>query len=177
MQTWNTRGVLSASSPYMPAFITDLKRDSLLNHADVSQKVDEGREREGSNTGFLFNDNLAWTPEKKGLLRKKSAMLTLGAKQTETISKVLRGRLLKGKALTLAGPDIVVAIEPGEKSEYAMEKEKVRLVLDEQSTIELSEKLLPKEGVAELPSFEQMAIKIVKTHLKDNEGNVVQVIG
>lgn len=177
MQTWNTRGVLSASSPYMPAFITDLKRDSLLNHADVSQKVDEGREREGSNTGFLFNDNLAWTPEKKGLFRKKPAMLTLGAKQTETISKVLRGRLLKGKALTLAGPEIVVAIEPGEKSEYTMEKDKVRLILDEQSTIELSEKLIPKEGVAELFSFEQLAVKIVKTYIKDNEGNVVQVIG
>lgn len=70
MQTWNTRGVLSASSPYMPAFITDLKRDSLLNHADVSQKVDEGREREGSNTGFLFNDNLSWTPEKRAYSEK-----------------------------------------------------------------------------------------------------------
>lgn len=104
-------------------------------------------------------------------------MLTLGAKQTETISKVLRGRLLKGKALTLAGPDIVIAIEPGEKSEYAMEKDKVRLILDEQSTIELSDKLIPKEGVAELFSFEQLAVKIVKTYIKDNEGNVVQVIG
>ncbi|WP_040979439.1 suppressor of fused domain protein [Oceanobacillus jeddahense] len=177
MQTWNTLGVLSAGAAYMPGSITDLERESFLNYPDVSKKVDEGREREGSNTGFLFNDNLSWLPEKKGLFRKKPAMLTLGAKQTETISKVLRGRILKGKGLTLAGPHILVVIEPGEKSGYTIEKDKVQLILDDQTAVELSEKLIPKESVIELSSCEQMVVKIVKTHIKDNEGNVVQVIG
>jgi len=177
MQTWNTLGVLSAGLPHMPQYITDLERESLLRMAAVKEAVEKGMEEDGSNTGFLFVDQLSWTPGKKGLFREAPAVLGLGAKQAGIIGKLLRGRILKGKDLTLVGPEVRVVLEPGEQAASAFEDGELRISLNEQTVTELSRNLLPKENTIELPALKNIAIQIVKTHIKDQDGNVVETIG
>ncbi|WP_435920864.1 suppressor of fused domain protein [Paenibacillus sp. DYY-L-2] len=177
MKTWSTLGVLEASKEALPGFITDLSRDCLLQIPAIAEAVQSGMERDGSNTGFLFVDQLAWEPGKKRLFSKTPATLTLGAKQAGTVSKLLRGRLLKGKSLTLASQGLRLILEPGGVTGYEAGEEEVRLQLDAAATEELSQKMQPLEETIQLTSYKGMIVQIVKTNIKDQDGNVVATIG
>ncbi|KKO52853.1 suppressor of fused domain protein [Paenibacillus sp. DMB20] len=177
MQTWNTLGMLKACLEHMPHYITDLSRDSLVRVPAVSEAVQRGMEQDGSNTGFLYVDQLAWEPGKNRLLGKAPATLRLGAKQAGIIGKLLQGRILKGKDLNLVSSDIRVVLEPGAKADFETGEDGIRMKLDEATAAELSRKLQPKEGLIELSAFKGISIQIVKTHIKDQEGNVVSTIG
>ncbi len=177
MQTWNTLGVLSACLEHMPRYITDLSRASHLGIPAISEAVQKGMQEEGSNTGFLYVDQLAWEPGKKGWFSKTPSTLKLGAKQAGIIGKLLQGRILKGKDLTLVGPEIRVVFEAGEKPECEAGEDEIRFTLDEVTAGEFSRKLLPKESIIEVSALPGIAIQIVQTQIKDNEGNVVEVIG
>ncbi|MNW56970.1 hypothetical protein D3C74_347310 [compost metagenome] len=177
MKTWNTLGLLDACKEVLPGYITELSRDSMLQIPAVSDAVRTGIERDGSNTGFLYVDQLSWEPGKKRLPGKTPAVLTVGAKQAETIGKLLRGRLHKGKALTLASQSLQIIFEPGEETGYEAVEDKVSLKLDTAVTSELSQLLAPKEDIISLSSFKGMNIRIVKTYIKDQAGNVVSEIG
>lgn len=169
MMAWNTLGVLSCGLPYMPYYITNLERDSLLRMTDVSEAVQTGMEQEGSSTGFLFVSQLAW--------EQSASKLTIGAKQADVIGKLLRGRVLKDDLLILAGADLRVIFEPGEKPEIIVKEDTVRFVLDESTVAEFSQKLQPKESSFEISSLPGTVIHIVKTNITDRDGNVVKVIG
>lgn len=177
MKTWSTLGMLEACQELLPGYVTNLSRDSMLQVPVVTDAVQRGIERDGSNTGFLYVDQLAWEPGKNSLFGKKPAVLTLGAKQAGTIGKLLRGRLLKGKELTLATKDLRVVLKPGEETSYEAGENEVRLKLDAAATNELSQVLQPKEEVIRISSYKGMIIQVVKTHIKDQDGNVVSTIG
>ncbi|MGF7031355.1 hypothetical protein J2T17_002261 [Paenibacillus mucilaginosus] len=177
MQTWNTLGVLETCEEQMPLYITDLARDSFMKNPAIAEVVQRGMERDGSNTGFLYVDQLGWEPAKKRLLGRTPAVVRLGAKQAGIVGKMLAGRILKGKSLYMSGPDIQVVWEPGEKPGFEEEEDEIRIKLDEASAAELSGKLQPKEGVIVLSSFKGMTLHIVPTHIKDQDGNIVSTIG
>ncbi|MFB5675860.1 suppressor of fused domain protein [Paenibacillus terreus] len=177
MQTWNTLGVLSVCEPYMPRYITDLNRDSFLRHDAVSGAIRLGHERDGSSTGFLYVDQLTWEPGKKGLFKKSSSTLTLGAKQAGIIGSLLRGRILKGKKLSLSGPSIRVVFEPGESPAWETQEGEVRIMLNGPVVDELASKLIPQAGVFEVSFLTGVLFQIVKTEIKDHEGQVVEIIG
>jgi hypothetical protein len=177
MQTWNTLGMLKACEEHMPRYITDLTRDSFMQAPAIAEAVQRGMERDGSSTGFLYVDQLGWEPAKKRLLGKTPAALRLGAKQAGIVGKLLAGRILKGKSLYMTGPDIQVVLEPEGKAGFEEEEDRVRIKLDEASAAELFRKLQPKEGTIALSSFKGMTIQIVKTYIKDQDGNVVSTIG
>lgn len=177
MQTWNTVGLLRACEEQMPRYITDLSRDSFLEVPVIAEAVQTGMERDGSSTGFLYVDQLGWEPDEKGLLRKKPAVLTLGAKQAEIVGKLLVGRITKGRSLSLSGPGIHVAFEPGGEPACEEKENGVRILLDEVSASELSQKLQPQEGLLELSTFNELSVQVVKTYIKDQDGTVVKTIG
>jgi Suppressor of fused protein (SUFU). len=164
MQTWNTLGMLNACEEHMPRYITDLSRDSFMRVPAVAEAVQRGMERDGSSTGFLYVDQLGWEPAKRRLLGKTPAALRLGAKQAGIVGKLLKGRILKGKSLSMTGPDVRVVFVPGEKPGFEQGQDEVRIKLDEASATELSRKLQPKEGVIELSDFKGMVVQIVKTY-------------
>ncbi|MNI16808.1 Suppressor of fused protein (SUFU) [compost metagenome] len=177
MKTWNTRGLLEAGKAELPGYITDLSRSSMLRVPAVQESVEIGIERDGSNTGFLIVDQLAWNPGKKGLFSKKPSVLTLGAKQAGTVGKLLSGRLLKGKDLILTNKEISVTLEPASTIGIEIDEHKVYLKLDKAVVNELIEKLLPREGEIRLSSYKDLNIQVVKTFIKDQDGNVVSTIG
>lgn len=177
MMAWNTRGVLQSGLPYMPSYITDLERESLLRNSAVSDALQTGMEQEGSNTAFLFVSQLGWELGKKSLFKNTPSTLSLGAKQAEVIGKILRSRIKKGESLSLLGPDVRVVFEAGEKPECIPGEDVIRIIIDDSTAVALSKQLLPKESSFEIPSLKGIAINIVKTNITDSEGNVVKVIG
>ncbi|MCZ8519751.1 MULTISPECIES: suppressor of fused domain protein [Paenibacillus] len=177
MQIWNTLGVLKACEEHMPLYITDLARDSFMQTPAIAEAVQRGLECDGSNTGFLYVDQLGWEAAKKRLLGRTPAALRLGAKQAGVVGKLLAGRIGKGKSLYMSGPDIQVVLEPGDQPGFEEGEDEVRIKLDEASAAELSRKLQPKEGVIALSTFKGMTVHIVPTHIKDQDGHVVSTIG
>ncbi|MED4955422.1 suppressor of fused domain protein [Paenibacillus macerans] len=177
MQAWNTRGMLKACEGHLPGLVTDLSRDSVLEVPAIAEAVQNGMERDGSSTGFLFVDQLAWEPGKNRLFGKTPAALTLGAKQAGVVGKLIRGRILKGKDLTLVGQGIQVVLKPGDEAGFEAGEDEVVLRLDEASVAELAGQIQPKAATVTLSSLKGMVIQVVKTHIKDQEGNVVLTIG
>ncbi len=177
MQTWNTAGLLMVCEPYMKQHITDLDRQSLLNLPAVTDAVSRGIEEDGSSTGYLFIDQLIWQPGVKKLLGKKPAVLTIGAKQAGTISKLLRGRLLKNKTLSLINREKRVFLQAGDSSVIEEGEEGVTITLDSATITELSILLEPKQKTLSLTGLKELQIAIAVTEIKDNEGNVVETIG
>ncbi len=177
MQTWNTMGVLNAGLKYIPSYVTDLSRATLLQIPSIAEAVSKGMEEGGSSTGFLFVDQLAWEQGKKGLFSKQSNKLTLGAKQSGIIGKLLRGRILKEKSLTLVSQEFRVVFEPGEKCGYNVEETDVTITLNDKAVMELHQSLMPQEQEFEVSSIPGLSIQIAKTYIKDQQGNVVETIG
>ncbi|GKV55062.1 hypothetical protein NCCP2222_10090 [Sporosarcina sp. NCCP-2222] len=177
MQTWNTLGVLAAGLSHIPSYVTDLGRDTILADHSVAKIVQEGMEKEGSNTGFLFVDQLEWSAGKKGWLRQTPSVLTIGAKQAEIIGKLLRGRLLKGKELTLSGAGIRVAFKSGQQNEFEHSEDFIHITLNDETVEDMSQKLLPKQGEFEVSMKDKMNIHIAKTTITDQDGNIVKTIG
>jgi len=177
MQTWNTLGVLESGLAQIPGYVTDLSRDSLLQVPAIADAVERGIELDGSNTGFLFVDQLSWEPGKKGWFKKQPDRVILGAKQAGIIGKLLRGRILKQRSLTLVSQEIQVVFEPGGTVGYRMEEQEVSIHLNGAAVTELSQRLAPQESEFMLDSLPGLTFQIVKTHIKDQDDNVVETIG
>ncbi|WP_238650393.1 suppressor of fused domain protein [Paenibacillus piscarius] len=177
MMTWNTNAFLQASQDVLPLHITDLARDSLLRLPAIQEAVRQGITRDGSKTGMLYVDELGYEPAKNRLLGAAPAVLTIGARQAPVIAKLLRGRLLKGVPLTLTSRQLQVMLEPRPQNESVVNPEFVSIGLTDEAVLELETKLQPKEGEFRLSAAKDLKIQIRKTYIKDQEGNVVEVIG
>lgn len=177
MKIWNTRGLLEAGKAEIPGYITDLSRNSILQVSAIQESVQSGINRDGSSTGYLFVDQLTWESGKNGLFNKRPSVLTLGAQQAGTVGKLLRGRLLKGKDLALVSKEISVTLEHASTAGIEIGESTVHLKLDEAVVNELMHKLLPIEGEIRLSSYKDLIIQVVKTYIKDPDGNVISTIG
>lgn len=177
VQVWNSIGFLQACEPFNPMQLTDLERSCFLDHRLIEEAVAHGNEQDGSSTGYLYVDQLGWEPAKKKLLGSKPAALKLGAKQAETIGKLLKGRLLKGKSLTLSSSGIRVVLQPGEIPGIVEAEQTVRITLNAGAVVSMAAQLQAKAGNFAVPAFKGISLQIVPTEIKDQNGRVVQTIG
>lgn len=176
MMSWNTNSFLHACQEALPAYITDLSRDSLLRMSVIEDAVREGIDRDGSQTGILYVDQLDWEPGKSRLLSKTPSVLIMGAQQAGTVAKLLRGRLMKGRQLTLSSPKLQVVLEPAQETSFGENGDSIRIALSEAAVQELESKLLPRESEFRLSAAKELMIRVRKTYIKDQEGNVVDTI-
>lgn len=176
--TWNTRSWLEACREVFPFYLTDLSRDSLLRLPAIAEAVRQGIEREGSSTGFYYVDQLSWNPGAKKLFGSAPATLTMGAKQAGAVAALLRGRLMKGNPLVLSSPELMVSLERGEETNWqSFGDHEISIHLSDLALQGLAETLRPIEGVIRLADQKGIAIEVVKTYIKDQDGNVVETIG
>lgn len=176
IKCWNSTEVLNVFSQYMPLYITDLNRESLLNNEEIKTLIEKGAEKDGSSTGTLFNDKLSWK-ESKGLFTGKSYEITIGAHQAETIGKVLKGRILKERELTLIGKESNIIINYSKEPSVKVNENNLELMISEETALEIASQLIPKEKNFTLNTMKKVKFKIEKTEIRDQEGNIVQVIG
>ncbi|KOY81511.1 suppressor of fused domain protein [Lysinibacillus macroides] len=177
MQAWQTLGVLQAGIEQLPSYVTDLARASLLQNPVVVKAVERGIEDDGSSTGFLFVDQLAWQEGKTGWFSKPSHIVQLGAKQAGVIRQLLRGRILKGRSLRLVGQQVTLTFQANEQAGYDVNEQEVIISLNKEAVEELCQKLVPQEGQFELSSLADVNFQILKTYIKDQQGTVVKTIG
>lgn len=172
VQTWNTRGLLEACQSYMPYYITDLERASMVTIQEVQDAIEQGIKQDGSSTGYLYNEQLAWSSSET-----KSAILTIGAKQANIIKKTLNGRLLKNKSLILVGQQAQITLNIGDIPVIEESEEGVEITLHHAALEELNTILEPKEKTVSLSTFKSLEIHIIPTSIKDQDGNILETIG
>ena len=170
MMCWNGEKFLAELERQVPLCITDLSRPSQLENPAFRAAWQAGMERDGSSTGFLYMDEL------EAKLENGRAALRLGAGHDQTLVRMLRARVGKGRTLFLQGSGAAVLFRPGKQAEVGEEDGLPILTLTEEALMELCGVLRPRAGTYGLSSF-PMTVELTPTTITDREGNVIRVIG
>jgi hypothetical protein len=174
VQQWNTERLLQALEPKLPLLVTDLSRDSLTNDPAVAEAIAEGVRLDGSSTGSLFVHEAGW--------RKEGArtVVTFGATAAKRIAQVLPGRLPHGRGLAVDAPQGGVLFRPADSPDDELsiteaEDGYVEIRLPEAAAAALAASLRPVAG--DYPVSEALTVEVVKSQIRDQDGNVVEEIG
>lgn len=173
---WATLKLLGIFGEHLPLLVTDVDRTSLLELDDVKRQWTAGLASDGSNTGYLFVDQLSWE-EKPRLLRKPEVKVTLGARQVREVLGLLPYRLPFGKEFTLAGGESKVVLLPASENGYQVDGATLRLQLRPDVVDEIQGMLRAQEGIYGSKRFPGLMLQVKKTFIKDDSGNVAETIG
>jgi suppressor of fused len=176
LKRWSTLKALEVFESSLPLYLTDLDRTSLLDDAAIAARIEAGSKEDGSNTGMVFTDQLAWT-QRKRLLRKAQTEVTLGARQVGELIALLPLRLPFGRSFTLIGREARVVFEPAD-SNHADERDgDLVLRLDAATMKALTRSLHARAGDYTVPGFEGLTFIVRKTEIRGSDGQVIEVIG
>ncbi|MBF5006663.1 suppressor of fused domain protein [Diaphorobacter caeni] len=175
---WNLRGLLSALEPQMPLWVTDIHRASLHARPEVKAAIDQGAEKEGSNTGVLYGSVLTLKSEKK-LLRAEKITVTMGALLVRDLLGLLPGRLPHGKDLSVAGDDFALIFEPADAgSQHEWEDPQTLVVsLGPRELQALLDTLKPRGADYVVPGINHLIWRVEPSQIKDQSGRVQEVFG
>lgn len=173
---WKTKEMLNVFLPYMPMWVTDLERESMLNDPDIAALIDAGAQRDGSSNGFLFTDVLV-IEERKRLLRTPITQVTLGAKQVDALIELIPLRLPFDRPFVLAGHELQLTFEPDEENTMTMHEHGLTLGMNEEGVKEFMSVLRPKEGLYTLSCLPGLQWKVQKTAIRDTDGNIIETFG
>ena len=170
LMCWSGTKFLDTLTRYIPMGITDLNRDSVMGNSGFRSEWEQGVEQDGSSTGFLYMDEL------KGSLHDNRGWLRLGAGHVKTLTIMLRARLGKGRDLYIQNAEQSVYFRLGAEAACSMERDMFIIQLTAEALEELCAALQPHAGEYSL-SMAPLTVVLVPTHIKDQEGNVLETIG
>lgn len=176
LKCWSTREVLEVFGPYMPLWITQLQRTSLMDRADVADAVRAGAARDGSRTGQLFFEGLSWSSEKH-MSRAPDFHIVIGARQVSELLALLPARLPFGRELWLVGSDVAIVLAEASNNHLHEVDGVLRWELTHDAMHALCATLRPERGDYPLLAFPQLRLTVNPTEIRDSEGMVIQVIG
>ncbi|PTX55015.1 hypothetical protein C8P63_12337 [Melghirimyces profundicolus] len=125
---------------------------------------------------MLFVSDLEWQEHKK-LLGKRDYHISLGAHQADMIAQVLKGRIPHGKSLLLKGDEHLVKFVPGKQTTAKVADGILQVFLEQSDYGFLLNQLIPKAGTFHLPGAPYIQIQIVKSYIKNQQGEVVEEVG
>src|SRR5699024_1697296 len=123
--------------------------------------IEYGIEEDGSSTGLLYVDSLQWEAPTKKFFGKNPAVLTIGKKTATVVKKLLRGRLLKNRTLTLSSPEVKVSFLIGGDSHYLVKGSSIEITLNEWLIIQFINELQANKSEIEVKTEEPFILRIV----------------
>ncbi len=173
---WKTSKLLEVFAPAMPLWITDLARGSLLEQAELQAQVEAGTRRDGSSTGMLWTDALAWRQDRR-LLRQSLTTIVIGALQAGELAALLPLRLPFGRPLRIVGESASVVFSAGEQNRVHVEDEVLHVQLTADAARALGSTLKPQRGSYAVAGVEHLRFEIQPTSITDSAGNLLQTVG
>lgn len=168
-KTWQTTGgFLDLLQERYPLAVTRLERSCLMEEADVRRRVEEGRARDGSRTGFLFVS--------QGGVEEAGAdlVLTVGALAVDELKALLPGRLGFGKGLSIKSEIAAWNFLPGDTVGWDHER---GITLTPEAARGLAEALRVKAGDYRSPMAPGLVLRVIPTAIRDAQGEVVRMLG
>ncbi len=172
IKAWNTPSFLRLLSRIHRNWVTDTKRRSILEDRALADAVRAGAAADGSSTGLLYSRSLEVETEGAGW------RIRVGALDMRTILAVLPGRLPHGRDLVLRSPDATLVFSPAQACDLTVDEHGAfHLALSRDACADLINGLRAERGEYGLPQLAAMAIEVVPTEIRDQAGNVVDVVG
>ncbi len=166
---WSTKGVLSLLAEKSENLVTALTRDSITDNPDDADKIQEGIKRDGSSMGQLMVSELSWS------LQQGQVTLTVGANAALDLAELIPARLGFERPLFLLGPEQIIVFSSGETTTATEEDDALKLNLAPHDVQAWNNTVKCKEGTYQLTS--DITVVVEKTHIRDKDGNVTDVIG
>lgn len=137
-----------------PLFLTDLARGSVLDDPATAANVRAAIERDGSSMGAFSTEKLHVAGDGRGL------ELTVSAQVAGYIGRLMRGRLLHERPLTVRAPQIEVLFEPAAVAEWKKDGE--ALVVDTTLALahEIAQTVAARPGVYSFRALPGFTIRV-----------------
>ncbi len=175
VRAWDTLGFFELIRSFNPQLITELGRSSYLRIPMIKSKIEEGKRREGSSTDFLFVASANWRVQETEAGSR--LILYLGANGIEDLREFIPGRVPLGRYLAVVAGNRTVRFEPTAQPAWYVRGDTLVLRLSPKGAITLASNLRPKAGVYAVPGLDDAQIVIERSEIRDELGNVVEVIG
>lgn len=187
---WNCRKLIDEFNKITPMGITDLDRKSYMNIKEVAEAFEAGAEADGSSSSHVFTDFASVSlsdddniclygsdMEDDDVVTEEAPTIYIGAGHIGKISKMLKGRILKDRPFLIITRGFSICFEPSDECKAEVtDDDKVTVYITKEAVLEIGEKVAPKVGVYEIADG-KLLIKICKTIIKDQDGNVAETIG
>ena len=173
IEAWDGSRFLDLVIEQNELLITDLGRDSYLADPNFAARVRALTETEGASAEAVWCNRASF--ECSG---GTSCHLTFGATVAIDLAHRLPGRIPHGRPFAVLTDDLAIVLEPGARFSWEEATDGLRVALTaEQCKIFIAELLKPRAGTYSSHSLPGLTVRIEKTVIKDDEGNVVRVVG
>lgn len=176
LKQWSTLEALAVLSAHLPLMMTDLSRASLLQAPAVAAALREGAARDGSNTGFLFIDQLGWQKRDK-FFGGAAYTLIMGARQISELQALIPYRLPFDRELRLVGREARITLSPGPAVAIREADDGLNVTLDTAAQTVFRDTVKPRVGAYRLSAKPELLLEVRKTEIKDPQGKVIETIG
>jgi suppressor of fused-like protein len=170
ISSWNATAFLELRRCKDPLLLTDPSRASWLTDPQFADEVASRSKQDGSSCGWM---NLVLECE----TNSSPVCVCVQSIAVQGLCRRLLGRLPYGRELTLNGKDATVVFKPGMKSLWRAPKGAVTIVLREDHLVELTKLVQTRAGVYPVPGVKNLVLQVLKTEIKDRDGNVVDIVG
>lgn len=176
LKQWTILKALDVFQPYLPLYVTDLRRTSLLNTPQVHEALRAGAQRDGSGTGRIFADQLEFDKQTP-LIGNTTYMVSVGASQIRELLILLPLRLPFGRDFELIGRDTNVCFTSAQRCSVGETDGGVVISLTRDALDEICATLKAQAGTYSLNHIKNLVFDVVETLVRDNDGNVVETVG
>lgn len=170
---WQTSQVLEILRETNPLLLTDVDRDSVFDDPLAVVRLEQGIDRDGSQSSGMFVSVLSWVPDESG----DGITVTMGAIGVQGLVRKLRSRLQHGREFTTRGPEQMVTFCPADTSGCRADEERLEVDATPDAVRAMLVTLHPERGTytwLEIPGF---TLVVVPSESLDSEGKVTEVIG
>ena len=171
VKDWDCGRMLEQILRQWPLLITDLQRQSILADPSVDAEVRSLAAQEGSSQGELFASKADWHVT-DGLLH-----ITVSATVAGDIRKLLVSRVRHSKPFAVHGRERGVMIEPATDSSWKTDVTVAIVSLSAGAVAQMLQTLQPERGIYRWPALPEVSLQVVPSEIKDQDGNVIKVIG
>lgn len=174
---WDTLSFMEVVGKHNQQLLTDLTRTSYLRIPSIRTAVDEGHRAEGSATDFLFLANAYWLMRPGATPAERRAEIFLSANGINDLKNFLPTRISLGRSLSLVSRKASVRFETGLPGQMMEEGTCLVIKLTPRDALALSERLRSKEGVYQMPGHPNLTLRVVKSEIRNDRGEIIDVVG
>jgi hypothetical protein len=162
LKRWSTLRVLDVFLDYLPLWVTELDRESLLDDPQVAERLHQGSAQEGSSSAMVYTEQLEWR-QRKRLLRRPTTEIVLDSRQVGELLALLPLRLPFAKPFSLIGPSSRIVFEPAPRNGAQADGEALHLRLNEATLRNLVACLRTQEGRYQVEGLEAVEVVVRKS--------------